>query len=736
VEVVGPTDGFGHDPIERSEDDRLDRTDFANLLAMALATSPERRSMVVALYGDWGSGKTSSLNLCFEALRQLTPEQQPLVVRFNPWSYSNTGELLNQFFEVLGNALEEQAESRRVQPLRGIKGKLLSYRQLIAPAGAVADLLVGGGALTLGTKFIQAAVERAAQEQEGKRDAREARRKVEDALLSAKRRIVIAIDDIDRLSASEIRDVFKVVKATADFANTRYLLAFDFNTVAVALKDVQKTDGAAYLEKIVQVPFRLPDPAPGQLMAIVSEGMDKIMSQQEKISTAEREQARASLESLASYGLSSLWDNMRRVNRFLDSLRLTLPTVAGEVNVSDFALLEALRVTEPRVYESVLDGRKLLLGPGPGAEMILTRGPGDPQGEINRATAALMDTACDATPRKDLRDVIRRILEKLFPRVRSATGRVGSYGRDHVDQWANEKRVCVEEYFDIATRWSLVPGAISDAEVRELVEITDSAVLRERLHVYDHDARDGVNFVTMVRKIGPFYRTEADAPALEAIVQVMLGEETSDDSYIPLRLLARDALRRLPNSSERKRVLLDAIGTYRVLPVMLALLRDLGKEQGWSGNEALPDEYRQLTSTDFRTVTSAAVADIINLASESTLLRRNFVAGYLYFWRDATDGNETGKYLQRTLAARDSFIELLSNVIGEEDAQRLRNGETLSDPPIVRSRLHILWDFEVAHEARARADKLLAEDLSDTERNLIEWFIDAHQQMNTSTTDP
>jgi hypothetical protein len=65
----------------------------------------------------------------------------------------------------------------------------------------------------------------------------------------------------------------------------------------------------------------------------------------------------------------------------------------------------------------------------------------------------------------------------------------------------------------------------------------------------------------------------------------------------------------------------------------------------------------------------------------------------------------------------------------------LRNGETLQDPPIDKSRLHLLWDFNVASEARTRADNLRAEDLSDEERHLIEWFIDAHQNINTSTTD-
>jgi hypothetical protein len=65
--------------------------------------------------------------------------------------------------------------------------------------------------------------------------------------------------------------------------------------------------------------------------------------------------------------------------------------------------------------------------------------------------------------------------------------------------------------------------------------------------------------------------------------------------------------------------------------------------------------------------------------------------------------------------------------------QLLSNGESLPDPLNVRLRL--LWDFGVAREARDITDKLLHEDLSDAERNLIEWFIDAHQQVSTSATD-
>src|SRR5215208_2268005 len=141
----------GHDPIEHFEEDRLGWSDFARLLARALVEYPEASSLVVALYGDWGSGKTSTLNLCFRALEDLRAEdERPLLVRFNPWWFSNTGDLLTQFFERLGNDLEQEGR------LSGIKEKLLSYRKLIAPAGTLADLFVTGGNLGPAARLVGA----------------------------------------------------------------------------------------------------------------------------------------------------------------------------------------------------------------------------------------------------------------------------------------------------------------------------------------------------------------------------------------------------------------------------------------------------------------------------------------------------------------------------------------------------------------------------------------------------
>ena len=72
-------------------------------------------------------------------------------------------------------------------------------------------------------------------------------------LLKYKGKIIVFIDDIDRLNKSEIRLLIQLIKAVCDFPNIIYVLSFDKSIVSSALSDEQSLDGNAYLEKIIQL---------------------------------------------------------------------------------------------------------------------------------------------------------------------------------------------------------------------------------------------------------------------------------------------------------------------------------------------------------------------------------------------------------------------------------------------------------------------------------------------------
>ena len=85
------------------------------------------------------------------------------------------------------------------------------------------------------------------------------------------------IDDIDRLNAAEVRQVFRLIKLNANFANTVYLVAFDKVLVVKALEEVAPGSPAEYLEKIVQVSFELPPLQENTLTEILIQNFNEIL---------------------------------------------------------------------------------------------------------------------------------------------------------------------------------------------------------------------------------------------------------------------------------------------------------------------------------------------------------------------------------------------------------------------------------------------------------------------------
>src|SRR5262249_3265097 len=83
---------------------------------------------------------------------------------------------------------------------------------------------------------------------------------LDDILRKQKGKLVILIDEIDRLSTTELLQLFQAVKAIASFPNTVYVLAFDFDRVAKEIGGADDRErGKHYLEKIIQIPFSVPE---------------------------------------------------------------------------------------------------------------------------------------------------------------------------------------------------------------------------------------------------------------------------------------------------------------------------------------------------------------------------------------------------------------------------------------------------------------------------------------------
>ena len=92
-------------PITNYNDDLLGRADFAKQLGKAVFEYPCSDGLVIGLYGKWGSGKTSVVNMAIQEIESQSKgsDSAPYIFKFAPWNYSDKDNLISQFFNCLKN---------------------------------------------------------------------------------------------------------------------------------------------------------------------------------------------------------------------------------------------------------------------------------------------------------------------------------------------------------------------------------------------------------------------------------------------------------------------------------------------------------------------------------------------------------------------------------------------------------------------------------------------------------
>ncbi|AVZ86241.1 P-loop NTPase fold protein [Acinetobacter sp. WCHA45] len=94
--------GFSADrPIKNLEDDLLDRADFSKNLSDAISQWKGDDSLVIALHGDWGAGKSSIKNMALSHSKK--QKNSPTIIEFSPWEWSAQDKIVQAFFDKYQN---------------------------------------------------------------------------------------------------------------------------------------------------------------------------------------------------------------------------------------------------------------------------------------------------------------------------------------------------------------------------------------------------------------------------------------------------------------------------------------------------------------------------------------------------------------------------------------------------------------------------------------------------------
>lgn len=326
-------------PIRFQSEDRLGRKKFADLLARTVISLPPKQTFTIGLFGPWGSGKTSLINMTVDALNGYQDGdgvKVPKVIRFEPWNYIDANQLLAQFFKVISHELKLKNNGEKMaaagkaldmyaevvsSPLFALVGGLPWYAAIAGSSGIARRI----GAWLRG----QSAADRdnlAAQKQN-----------VIDKLSKLDTHLLVIIDDIDRLTNDQIRMIFQLVNSIANFPNIIYLLSFDRKVVTRALSKIQECDGEEYLEKIIQFPLVLPEATSEDIDEALFSSLDNLASSSTMFNKGRWDVI--FVECLEPY-----FRTMRDVTRFMTTFQVMHRNLSHEVDFADLAMVTAMQV--------------------------------------------------------------------------------------------------------------------------------------------------------------------------------------------------------------------------------------------------------------------------------------------------------------------------------------------------------------------------------------------------------
>lgn len=181
-----------------------------------------------------------------------------------------------------------------------------------------------------------------------------------EELKKAKRKIVVVIDDIDRLTNEQIRDIFQLVKQVGDLPNIIYLLSMDRGVVTNALSEIHKCDGNEYLEKIIQVPFEIPELSKDKIEKIFLDRFHKVVANAMSNPIIDHDY----FNLVFTNCIAPYINTIRDVNRVINIFQFKLGILHKEISVEDMIAITSIEVLNPTLYKWIVSNKFALFGKG------------------------------------------------------------------------------------------------------------------------------------------------------------------------------------------------------------------------------------------------------------------------------------------------------------------------------------------------------------------------------------
>lgn len=311
-------------PLRENEEEHLGYDKYAENLAEKINLTQSSGSFAIAINGEWGVGKTSFFN---KLKPKLNADFIPL--HFDPWKSVNADGIILDFFDEMNNALF---------PFGG-KKIIIKYAKKLISADHI-QFKVLGYVLDL----FQA-----------DKSSSDLFCEVKSLIEKKNKKIVVFVDDVDRLDNSEIIELLRLIRDTANFPNLFFVVAFDRNYVVNAIKDFNDYKSERYLEKIFQVEINLPYFKKHALSDLLFDLVKK------RINDSENDLFNKFNEIKDRSFFIKYLETARDVNKLVNSFILHKAIIQDFLNLEDFLKIELVKLKYPDVYKDLKENREKFL---------------------------------------------------------------------------------------------------------------------------------------------------------------------------------------------------------------------------------------------------------------------------------------------------------------------------------------------------------------------------------------
>ncbi|MFT3919923.1 P-loop NTPase fold protein [Cloacibacterium sp.] len=325
-------------PVKNSKDDELDGlfSKTVEKIKSIIDKNSFETSYTIGINSEWGNGKSTILEMLKNELKN---DSNKIIVDFNPWMGFDKKVLIKDFFNSLSESLIDNDISNEVYQY--------SDELVNATDNSVLKMIknIFYREKSLETLF----------------------KSINNKIELLNKKIVVFVDDIDRLDNEEIFQLLKLIRNTANFKKTYFIMAYDREYVVSSINGLNEYSSINYLDKIINTELTLPYFDRNILKEIFRIKLIKKIGENYKdrvdyaLDTGMDNSDIFDEEGYVSNNFNNWVTNIRQIKKLINSIFINFDGFFEEINFTDLFYIELLKLKYPYIYKILYSQKESIL---------------------------------------------------------------------------------------------------------------------------------------------------------------------------------------------------------------------------------------------------------------------------------------------------------------------------------------------------------------------------------------